>query len=154
MVFPATKFKGGCFKIPLASQASDFTINFSSSCQLEPVDECGDLLEAMAVTPGEVDLVASNPPYVESDDLESLAPEVRLHEPARALTPPGAVTSVYERLAARAFEALRAGGWLILELGIGLAEPVSRTCETAGYRVETIRPDLQGIPRVLVARKP
>jgi release factor glutamine methyltransferase len=118
------------------------------------VFESGDLLEAMDATPGEVDLVASNPPYVASDDFESLAPEVRLHEPTSALTPPGAATSVYARLAPQAHASLRSGGWLLLELGIGLAEPVSRSCESAGLRVETIRADLQGIPRLLVARKP
>ncbi len=114
----------------------------------------GDLLEATAPTLGVVDLVASNPPYVASGDMERLAPEVRLHEPASALTPPGAATSVYARLAPQAYDSLRSGGWLLLELGFGLAESVSRSCETAGFRVETIRPDLQGIPRVLVARKP
>lgn len=114
--------------------------------------ECGDLLEA--TRPVGVDLIASNPPYVARGDFESLAPEVRLHEPTSALTAPGATTSVYERLAPQAFEALRSGGWVLLEIGIGIAETVSRTCEEAGFSIETIRPDLAGIPRVLAARRP
>ncbi len=114
----------------------------------------GDLLDALDAAPAEVDLVASNPPYVASDEFESLAPEVRLHEPTSALKPPGAATSVYARLAPQAYASLRSGGWLLLELGIGLAEAVSRSCESAGLRIEIIRPDLRGIPRLLVARKP
>src|SRR5438105_1060497 len=65
------------------------------------------------------DWVVSNPPYIPSRDVESLATEVRDHEPRSALTPGPAGTEVFARLLDQAG---RAG--LILEIGLGQEESV------------------------------
>ena len=57
------------------------------------------------------DLVVSNPPYVEPDELETLQPEIRDWEPLIALVAPHATDAV----ARAATDALRPGGWLVLE---------------------------------------
>jgi release factor glutamine methyltransferase len=113
----------------------------------------GDLLEPLREGFGGIDMVVSNPPYVDPEDAPGLAPEVRLHEPAPALYPPSEPYSVYRRLCPQAAVALRPGGTLLLEVGHAMRDEVVRICEGAGLRVLRVIPDLQGIPRTVVSRK-
>jgi len=114
----------------------------------------GDLLEPLRRRFGGIDMVVSNPPYVDPDEAPGLAPEVRLHEPAPALYPPSERYRVYRRLAPQAAIALRPGGTLLLEVGRAMRDEVVRICEGAGLRLLRVIPDLQGIPRTVVATKP
>jgi release factor glutamine methyltransferase len=113
----------------------------------------GDLLEPVAHLAGRVDLVVSNPPYVDPADRETLAPEVRDHDPALALFPPGDPTSLYRRLAGAATSRLRPGGWLVVELGQGQAAAVEAICRDQGLVATRLDRDLAGIPRCLAARR-
>ena len=113
----------------------------------------GDLLAPVGDLHGEIDFVASNPPYVDPSERDQLAPEVRDHEPAAALFAPGERYSVYRRLIPAAHHALRAGGWLSMEVGAGMADEVARLCRAAGMSVERVIHDLQSIPRTVVARR-
>jgi release factor glutamine methyltransferase len=111
----------------------------------------GDLLAPLA---GQVlDLVVSNPPYVGADEVEQLAPEVRDHDPRLALVPPGDRYSIYRRLATEARDVLRPGGALMVEIGRGMEGEVARILTAAGLAVERAVPDLQSIPRVMVAAR-
>jgi len=94
------------------------------------------------------DLVVSNPPYVEPDELPTLQPEVRDWEPHVALVAAGAT----EQLARAATEALRAGGWLVLETAAGAGERVERLLSEIGFEDVTITPDLAGRDRVAEGR--
>jgi release factor glutamine methyltransferase len=114
----------------------------------------GDLLAPLHYVRGQLDLVASNPPYVSPDEIETLAPEVRDHEPRVALVPAGDRFSVYRRLVPEAALALRGGGLLLLEIGAGMQAGVVDILEGAGFEVEAVLPDLQAIPRTVVARYP
>jgi release factor glutamine methyltransferase len=117
----------------------------------------GDLLAPLrpageAFRPGRLDLVVSNPPYVDPADREGLAPEVRDHEPPLALFPPGPdPTAIYARLAEEAREALAPGGALVVEIGQGMEDAVGRHLRAARLREGARRTDLQGIVRTLVA---
>lgn len=114
----------------------------------------GDLLEPVLGLAGRIDVIASNPPYVDATEIDELAPEVRDHDPLIALLPPdGDRYSVYRRLAPRAARLLKPGGALLFEVGRHMAEEVSRACVSAGMPVEAITPDLQGVPRVVIARR-
>lgn len=113
----------------------------------------GDLVAAVA-DELPFDVIASNPPYVGADELASLAPEVRDHEPRMALTPPGDRASIYGRLAAAAAIQLAPDGRLIVEIGRGMQAEVARAFTVAGLQVERVVPDLAGIPRVVVVRRP
>jgi release factor glutamine methyltransferase len=97
---------------------------------------------------GDYDLVVSNPPYVEPDELETLQPEVRDWEPHIALVAPGATDAV----ARAATEALRPGGWLVLETAATAGERVRLLLEELGYERVTITPDLAGRDRVVEGR--
>jgi release factor glutamine methyltransferase len=112
----------------------------------------GDLL-GPAAAEAPFDVIASNPPYVGVDELASLAPEVRDHEPRMALTPPGDRASIYRRLADAAPGHLVADGLLIVEIGQGMEGEVARALKDAGLEVVRVVPDLQGIPRTVVARR-
>jgi release factor glutamine methyltransferase len=111
----------------------------------------GDLLEPVGALTGRLDLVVSNPPYVSVADLHGLAPEVRLHDPHQALIPPGDRLSVYRRLAPEAARLLRPGGAVAVEVGQSMGDEVVREMERAGLLVSSVRPDLAGIPRVVIA---
>lgn len=113
----------------------------------------GDLLDPVASLTGAVSLVVSNPPYVDVSEADSLAPEVREHEPTLALFAPGDRYSVYRRLAPAARAVLRPGGHLLLEVGLGMADEVCRICEASGLQVTQVLDDLQRIPRAIVAQR-
>lgn len=102
-----------------------------------------------------VDLVVSNPPYVGADEVETLAPEVRDHDPRMALVPPGGDPfSIYRRLATEGRDVLRPGGALMVEIGQGMEDEVRRIFTSAALAVERTVRDLQSIPRVVIATVP
>jgi release factor glutamine methyltransferase len=94
------------------------------------------------------DLVVSNPPYVDPEELETLQPEVRDWEPHIALVASGAT----EAVARAATEALRPGGWIVLESAAGGAERMRAALAELGYDTVTITPDLAGRDRVVEGR--
>jgi release factor glutamine methyltransferase len=96
------------------------------------------------------DLVVSNPPYVEPDELKTLQPEVRDWEPHVALVAAGATA----KLAEASREALRPGGWLVLETAAGAGERVERVLTELGFEDVAITPDLAGRDRVAEGRWP
>ena len=105
-----------------------------------------------APAPRALDFVVSNPPYVARDELDSVQREVREFEPRIAWGGLERGDEVYRRLFPQAFSALKPGGYLVVEIGYNAAERVRALLGTDWTDVE-IRPDLAGIPRVIVARK-
>jgi release factor glutamine methyltransferase len=99
-------------------------------------------------------IIVSNPPYVPESDRPSLAADVRDFEPASALFAGPDGLDVIRQLVPAARKALVPGGWLVMEIGAGQAPAVSAAVTRAGLALERIIPDLQGIPRVVVAREP
>jgi release factor glutamine methyltransferase len=111
----------------------------------------GDLLAPVAAE--QFDVVVSNPPYVSTMDRDSLAHEVRVYEPELALFAGEDGLSVYRRLIPQAHAVLATGGLVALELGFGQAEGVQRLLVQAGFNTTEVTHDLQGIARVLTARR-
>lgn len=103
---------------------------------------------------GAFDAVVSNPPYVSEVEWRGLQPEVRDHEPKAALVPGPTGHEAYAALVPAAFGMLASGGLLALELGFKSADAVRALVLQEGFRDVVLRPDFQGIPRVLTARKP
>jgi len=110
----------------------------------------GDLLAPFR--DGAFDLVVSNPPYVGEDEVATLPPEVRDHEPRVALVAGRDGRAALAALVGEAPRVLAPGGRLVVEMGAGQAADVRRLVEgTRQYeQVEVVR-DHAGIDRVLVA---
>lgn len=103
---------------------------------------------------GEVDLIASNPPYVAEGERVLLPREVLDHEPAGALFagPEGldAITTVVRGAA----HWLRPGGALVVEHAPAQSARVQSLATSAGLIDARIESDLSARPRVLVAHRP
>jgi release factor glutamine methyltransferase len=100
---------------------------------------------------GGYDLVVSNPPYIPTNHIATLAPEVREFEPRAALDGGNDGLDAYRAIALDAPRLLAPGGVLVLELGVGQSAPVEGLVTAAGLTLEgPPRPDLGGIPRALV----
>ncbi len=103
---------------------------------------------------GQVDIIVSNPPYVQAGDLSTLQPEVRDYEPEMALIAGPEGTEMAKRIIDIAPEYLKQDGALIMEMGLGQAEALTRMVEATGaYGKPEILKDLAGIERVIVAKK-
>ena len=106
----------------------------------------GDLRDGLPQGP--FDLVVSNPPYVQPEEIDSLEPEVRDWEPREALVDEGQT----EALARAAIGALRPGASLVLEVHEERAAEVSAFLEALGYGVR-IDVDLLGRDRIVEGKR-
>ncbi|WP_263366763.1 peptide chain release factor N(5)-glutamine methyltransferase [Edaphobacter bradus] len=110
-----------------------------------------DLLSALPAD-ASFDAIVSNPPYIPNADRATLDPEVRDFEPATALFAGEDGLDVYRRLIPQAHAALRPSGLLAMEIGHGQRNAIAALL--ADWHGVTFVNDLQGIPRVALARRP
>lgn len=111
----------------------------------------GDLLDPIPVAlRGAVDLVVSNPPYVEEHELAALSREVRA-DPVVALA--GGI-GVFERLFTQARDVLRPGGTAAVEIGETQGSAIRAVASRAGFVAVEVDRDLAGRDRVVMARTP
>ncbi|MEX6505998.1 peptide chain release factor N(5)-glutamine methyltransferase [Jiella sp. M17.18] len=106
----------------------------------------GDFLAAVG---GPLDLIVSNPPYIPSEEIRSLAREVREHDPVLALDGGVDGLSAYRTIAASARDALAHDGQVMVEIGAGQADDVAAVFSGGGMRLAATHRDLSGIIRVL-----
>ncbi len=120
----------------------------------------GDLFEALAgngkdgsgkgTCPEEkFDIMVSNPPYIETDEILNLMPEVREHEPVTALDGGADGLTFYRRIAQNAGAYLNGGGMLFFEIGCDQADSVREIMEQAGFREIQVVKDFAGLDRVV-----
>lgn len=102
---------------------------------------------------GRLDVVVSNPPYIAPGDPE-LDAAVRDWEPAVALFAGDDGLEAYRELITGAASWLAPGGVLVLELGARQAGSVRTLLDAAGFVGVEVRPDLAGLDRIAVARRP
>lgn len=113
----------------------------------------GDLFDAL---PGwkKFDVIVCNPPYIKSDVIETLQPEVRDHEPRRALDGGKDGLTVYRRIAKEAGAHLVSHGVLALEIGYDQAVDVVTILGQGGdFDGARIIKDLDNKDRVIIALK-
>ncbi|MDP3296008.1 MAG: peptide chain release factor N(5)-glutamine methyltransferase [Thermodesulfovibrionia bacterium] len=98
------------------------------------------------------DLIISNPPYIRTDDIKNLQPEIKEWEPIDALN--GGVDGLdfYRVLIPSARSFLKDNGIIMLELGFGQSSDVVDIFESAGYAQIEIIKDYAGIERIIKAR--
>lgn len=99
------------------------------------------------------DVIASNPPYIRSGEMKTLAPEVADWEPKWALESGPDGMDVTRPLVENALDLLNPGGWLMVEVGTQ-ADLVRDCFARRGYEEVAVRRDLAGIDRVVCGRRP
>jgi len=116
----------------------------------------GDLFDPFRPPDGRApfDLILSNPPYITRRKINTLAREVKDHEPRIALDGGEDGLAFYRRIIPKAHVYLGEGGWLLVEVALGQSGIVSAMIEEGGnfLKAESI-PDLSGIGRVVKAQK-
>ena len=103
---------------------------------------------------GGFDLVVSNPPYIASDVIETLEPEVREHEPRLALDGGPDGLEAYRLLAPEVMRLLKPGGWFAVEIGFNQGAAVPPMFEAAGAQGVHVVKDLSDRERVVTGEKP
>jgi release factor glutamine methyltransferase len=115
----------------------------------------GDLLAPLAeqALEGAVDVLASNPPYVNEESFELLQREVRDWEPHTALF--GGVDGLdfYRRLIAESPHYLKPGGYAVLEIGFSQVDSISEMFRGGPLELVDVTRDLQGIPRTVCLQR-
>lgn len=105
--------------------------------------------EKAAASGEKFDIIVSNPPYIETDVIGTLMPEVREHEPRMALDGGTDGLVFYRRIAKEAGNFLTGGGQLFFEIGCGQAESVRTIMEAAGFDEVQVAKDFAGLDRVV-----
>ena len=111
-----------------------------------------DLFSNLEFLHGKTSLLISNPPYVKSDELLHLAPEVRDWDPHPALDGGPDGLCFYRRIFGGAGTLLEAGADVVLEVGDGQDAAVLELGEKAGFVPVGTRDDLTGTPRAVLLR--
>ena len=111
---------------------------------------CCDLFPPLAKKPEKgYDLIIANPPYIREDEIATLMPEVREHEPHKALSGGRDGLDFYRRILKSAGDYLARGAMLLTEVGYDQAQTVSAMFTEAGFVHVRMHRDLNGILRVV-----
>ena len=97
----------------------------------------------------QVDVIVSNPPYIESEVIPTLMPEVRVHEPMMALDGFEDGLYFYREITANAPAYLKNKGYLLFEIGYNQGEAVADLMRMTGFVNIRIKKDLAGLDRVV-----
>jgi len=144
--FPLAEIEG----VDISSEAIEVALVNAARLECQHVRfKVNDLLEGF---PAESrDFVVSNPPYVGESEPDKVQRQVREFEPKIAVFAGPHGLDVYRRLIPQASKALKPGGWLVMEIGFSIEEPVRALLD--GWNKVRVNADLQGIPRVVLAKK-
>ncbi|MBE5951450.1 MAG: peptide chain release factor N(5)-glutamine methyltransferase [Lachnospiraceae bacterium] len=111
---------------------------------------CGDLFEAIP-TGERFDIIVSNPPYIPSEVITTLMPEVREHEPVTALDGDTDGLKFYRSIICQAGQYLEKNGRIFFEIGSEQAADVSKLLLEAGFEEICVKKDYAGLDRVVSA---
>jgi release factor glutamine methyltransferase len=139
------------FAVDVSPDALDVARANASRLGLDVTFLQGDLVSPLAGH-GPFDLIASNPPYIPSQEIAGLSPEVQ-REPRLALDGGEDGLMLVRRLASEARKVLAPMGALAMEIGAGQAAAVMEILRTEGYENIGARKDLAGIERVVFVKK-
>ena len=102
---------------------------------------------------GQFDLIVSNPPYITGPDMKTLQPSVRCYEPHMALYGGEDGLLFYRAICENFDAALRPGGYLAFEFGMGQEQDVCEILQAQNYEILQLRKDSGGIIRAVIAKK-
>ena len=102
---------------------------------------------------GKYDIIVSNPPYIESEEVDKLAKEVKDHEPRLALDGTEDGLYFYRKIIEEAENYLTENGAIFFEIGYNQGEAVSELLRAKGYQDIRVIKDLPGLDRVVTGRR-
>ena len=100
---------------------------------------------------GQFDVIVSNPPYIASNVIPELMPEVREYEPMLALDGKEDGLFFYRTIISQAKEYLVEDGTILFEIGHDQGEAVATLLEQAGYENIVVKKDYAGLDRIVRA---
>lgn len=112
---------------------------------------CGDWASALSAR---FDCIVSNPPYIASSEIESLAPEVRVYDPRLALDGGEDGLAAFRAIIPAAASLLAPRGVVALEFGEGQGDAVAALLREASFSNFKFRLDLGGRERIILASEP
>ena len=98
---------------------------------------------------GKFDIIVSNPPYIRTEVIDTLMPEVKEHEPFGALDGKEDGLYFYDKIIKECRSFLQRGGMLFVEIGYDQAADVSRMMEEVGFQEINVVQDYAGLDRVV-----
>lgn len=98
---------------------------------------------------GRFDYILSNPPYIPSEVIESLMPEVKEHEPRLALDGEADGLSFYRKIINEAPDYLNPDGRIYFEIGAEQGEDLTRLMNERGFSEVKVHKDLAGLDRIV-----
>lgn len=141
----------GCIGIAIASRVKDAKVTLADlsrealavakdNVSLNKLTGRVRCLQADALTPpdpfmGKFDMIVSNPPYVTEEEMEQLPPSVKDFEPYMALNGGEDGLNFYRAIGQNYRKALKPGGFLCLEFGMGQGDAVCDILEENGYTI-------------------
>jgi release factor glutamine methyltransferase len=111
-----------------------------------------DALNAPPLLIGSFDLLVSNPPYIASEEIDTLDTSVRDYEPRMALDGGEDGLDFYRAIIRRWKSVIREGGYIMFEVGETQAEEVQKLLRLASFKDVGTKKDTAGIERVVYAR--
>ena len=96
---------------------------------------------------GTFEIIVANPPYIPSNAIGALMPEVAAYEPRMSLDGGMDGLACYRNIAAELPFHASKGAWIVLEVGEGQHEAVADIFMQAGFRLKAVEPDLSGVMR-------
>lgn len=151
----------GCILLSLLHYSNDCSgvgVDVSEDALAVARQNAGRLAEKQAVfiqsdlfekVEGSFDLIVSNPPYIRSQEIAGLMPEVREHEPHLALDGKNDGLHFYREIIKGAMSHLKRGGQLFFEIGYDQGEAVQALLAANGYTEIAVVKDYAGLDRVV-----
>lgn len=158
----------GCIGIAVASRVSDARVTLADisrealavakqnikeqrlSARISCV--CVDALEEAPAYLGKFDMIISNPPYITTKEMDELDDSVKMYEPHLALHGGEDGLDFYRAIAKNYAAALKPGGYLCFEFGMGQGDDVCRILEENQYKVLDRTKDYNNIERAVIAQ--
>ena len=111
-----------------------------------------DALQAPDSFLGTFDMIVSNPPYITTEEMEQLPDSVKNYEPHLALYGGDDGLVFYRAIAENYRKALKPGGYLCFEFGMGQGDAICRVLQENGYTVLARTKDYNDRERAVIAR--
>lgn len=135
------------YGIDISEKALNVAKENATAMGKAPTFIVSDLFEAC--TEREFDIIVSNPPYIRSDVIPTLMPEVKDYDPILALDGGDDGLIFYRRIVSESRDFLKKGGYLLVEIGNDQGDDVKALFEESGYLDVKVVKDLSGNDRVV-----